>query len=97
MAGMRTLALALLAASLLVGGCAQRFAGVPVDDAQAQAARSAAMPVSGVAVQTYPQWGGAMPPPFSAYGAGAPRFGAPVQGGAAVSGVTGLAGGVPAR
>lgn len=90
-------ALALLALPLLAGGCAQRFAGVPADDAQAQAARSAAPPVSGVAPQTYPQWGGAMPPPFSAHGAGAPRFGAPVQGGAAVSGVTGLAGGVPAR
>ncbi len=85
-------ALALLALPLLAGGCAQRFAGMPVDDAQAQAAQAAAPPVGGVAPQTYPQWGGAMPPPFSAYGAGAPRFGAPVLGGAAVSGVSGLAG-----
>ncbi|MBY0333663.1 MAG: hypothetical protein K2X49_23640 [Acetobacteraceae bacterium] len=87
----------LLGAAVLLGGCEQRFAGVPVDDAQARAARTAQPPVGGVAPQTYPQWGGSMPPPFAAYGAGAPIFGAPVQGGAAVSGVSGLGGGVPAR
>jgi hypothetical protein len=53
------------------------------DSAYAGAAAPAlSYPATGIATQTWPAYGGAIPPPFAAYGAGAPvAYAAPVVGG----------------
>ncbi len=73
---MRGMLAGVMAVSALLGGgagCAPRPAGLAEGDARAAAAVRALRPeAGGVAAQTQPAWGGAMPPPFAPGGGGTP-------------------------